>query len=52
MERAKVVGLTNYNKIKLDQQKPVDFTLEEALTLMVEINFSKIKYSIFREALN
>ena len=47
MKQAKIiqVGLTNPEKIELDQQKPIEFTPEEALSLLVELDLSKSKYS-------
>ena len=53
MKQAKIiqVGLTNLDKIKLDQKKPVDFTPEEAIFLLVEVYLSKMKYSILRQVL-
>ena len=45
------VGLSNSDKIELDQLKLVGFILEEALSLLLKLNLSKIKYCILRQAL-
>ena len=54
MKHAKIfqVGQTNHDKIVLDQQKPVGFTSEKALSLLVELSLSKIEYGILKQALD
>ena len=53
MKQAKIIQvcLKNPDKIELVQKRPDGFIPDEALSLLVELNLSKIKYGILRQVL-